>query len=328
MGIDLNRLKEVHLLKSNGATWESLGGEPVKSFYHRNKHYLRNIESELEIVDKKSPDVHWREYLDHATATQELRKKASCNQSGLTINKSGFSDLDFICLGDLHFFASGTDHRAIVELTDRILSHDNLYLVLLGDELETAINMRNVAEVTSQLMPPAIQLKVFESWLNEVKDRVLFATWDNHSSERFEKGAGVDMLGWIKSKSVPFFDSIGNATIKVGSQEYFLAATHKLRGKSSINPMAGHARYMRFDDPTREIVIAGDSHVCGSGWWYDGGIKRMGVNCGTMNVNSPYAKRYFSLYAQPVFPVVTLYGKEHNFTAVESLKEWEMYRGL
>lgn len=277
--------------------------------------------------EKKTGSVEWRELFEHADRTNQIRSKASSNNTLLNLDYHERDTLHFINLGDLHLFSGGTNHKAIETLTDRIRGNPNLGVVLLGDVLENAINMRSVAEVQGQSSSAALQLKALESWLFEIKDRILFSTHDNHSSERFEKAAGVDFYGWIMSKVCPFFDGIGVAKIKVGSQEYKVGATHKLRGKSMNDPTYGHKRYMRFDDQSLDVMLAGDSHKYGISHYDDGGRQRLAVNCGTANTNSAYAKRYFSLYSMPVFPVVTLYGDVKEFNAFPSIISWEKAHG-
>jgi hypothetical protein len=277
--------------------------------------------------EKKTGTVEWRELFEHADRANALKAKASGNNTFLSLDKGRDGILHFICLGDLHPFAGGTNHKALETLTDRILSNPSLNVVLLGDLLEMAINMRNVSEVTGQSVGPALQLKALESWLDEIKDRILFSTHDNHNSERFEKAAGVDFYGWIMSKVCPFFDGIGVAKIKVGSQEYKVGATHKMRGRSMLNPTHGQQRFMRFDDQSLDVMLAGDSHQYGISHYADGDHQRLAVNCGTANTNSAYAKRYFSLYSMPVFPVVTLYGDVKEFNAFPSIISWEKAHG-
>jgi hypothetical protein len=277
--------------------------------------------------EKKEGTTDWRELFEHADRTNYIRGKASSNNTLLSLDRGHVEVLHFICLGDLHFFSGGTNHKAIATLTDRILSNPQLGIVLLGDVLENAINMRSAAEVQGQSGSSAIQLKCLESWLNEIKERLLFSTHDNHSSERFEKAAGVDFYGWIMAKVCPFFDGIGVAKIQVGSQEYKVGATHKMRGRSMLNPTHGQQRFMRFDDQSLDVMLAGDSHQYGISHYADGDHQRLAVNCGTANTNSAYAKRYFSLYSMPVFPVVTLYGGLKEFNAFPSIISWEKAHG-
>lgn len=296
--------------------------EGFRSAVRRAKGSLKPVEPAF-TVDKKIGEIDWREGLRLADQITAAKRKASFNQSTATIT---FPDdapfVSFINLGDLHMFSSGTDHKAIEDLTDAILAEPNLYVVLLGDILETAINLRGVAEVQSNLMPTGYQLQAYESWLNTIRERVLFATWDNHSSERFERAAGCDFLGWITGRSVMFFDGKAHVDITLGQQVYKLFATHKVRGRSQNDPTYGLKRYGRFDAQDREILLAGDSHVPGIAKYFDGDRAKLAVNVGTLNTKSAYARRYFSLYSAPIFPVVTLFRDRHDFTAFWSLEEW------
>jgi hypothetical protein len=332
------RLEAYAEMRKQGIPWEEIGGgdgisgDAARCWMSRARIAIHSEESYTPPMlmlgadyEKKIGSTDWREYFWNVEETKRLRHASSGNNTFL--NLSYDSDLHFICLGDLHFFSPGTDHEGLLRLTERILSHKNLNVVLLGDVLEMAINLRNVSEVTGQLAPPVIQLKVLESWLEEIKDRVLFSTWDNHSSERLEKHAGVDVYGWLMAKSVPFFDGIGVANIKVGEQTYKVGATHKMRGKSILNATHGQQRYMRFDDQSLDIMLAGDSHVYGQSQYADGDRHRLAVNCGTANTNSAYGKRYFGLYSHPVFPVVSLYSDIHEFNSFISLVSWEKAHG-
>ena len=295
--------------------------ESARSALRRIKHAPDLQQPDFEI-DKTIGDPDWRKGLALATEIIKGKRAASYNQSTASLEFPNRERVDFICLGDLHFFSSGTDHEEIVALTERILAEPNLYIVLLGDIIENAINLRGVAEVQSNLMPTGYQLAIYEDWLREIKDRVLFATHDNHASERFEKNAGCDFFGWITSRMVAFFDGIAHVDIKLGKQVYKLMATHKTRGRSMLNPTHGQQRYGRFDAQDREILLAADSHVPGISKYRDGDTTKLAVNVGTLNVKSAYARRYFSVYSSPVFPVVSLYRERHDASAFWTLDEW------
>jgi hypothetical protein len=152
--------------------------------------------------------------------------------------------------------------------------------------------------------------------------KVLFATHDNHASERFEKNAGIDVFGLITSELVPFFDGIAHVDARFGDQTYKIMATHKVRGRSQSNATHGLQRYGRFEAPEREILLAADSHVPGVSKYKDGDITKLAVNVGTLNTKSAYARRYFSLYSSPVFPIVTLWRDRHDFSGWWTLEEW------
>jgi hypothetical protein len=281
----------------------------------------------VDMEDKKSASTDWRSGLRLASSIIKAKREASSNQSTAVIPFPNKKKVSFINLGDLHFFSSGTDHDAIEKLTDRIMREPDLYIVCLGDIIENAINLRSAAEVQSNLAPTGYQLSVYEDWLKYISPRVLIATHDNHASERFEKYAGVDIFGLITSKHVRFFDGMAHFSVTVGKQEYKIMATHKIRGRSRGNPTYGQQVYGRFEGQDRDIIIAADSHVPGVSKYVDGDHVKLAVNVGTLNVKSAYARRYFSLASNPVFPVVTLYRDMHEATGFWTLDEWSMAHG-
>jgi hypothetical protein len=68
--------------------------------------------------------------------------------------------------------------------------------------------------------------------------------------------------------------------------------------------------------------LAGDSHVTGVAKYTDGAVTRLALNCGSIQTNSGYAKRFFSLTTHDVFPCFTLSPDTHLFTPFWSVQEW------
>jgi hypothetical protein len=85
---------------------------------------------------------------------------------------------------------------------------------------------------------------------------------------------------------------------------------------------------MRFQGVDREIAIMGDIHTPAYNWYSDGPTERLSLVAGTLNVDSLYAKRYFSIFTQSHFPCIELHHKEHLFTAFPNLKSWKINRGV
>jgi hypothetical protein len=67
--------------------------------------------------------------------------------------------------------------------------------------------------------------------------------------------------------------------------------------------------------------MCGDSHVPGILRWNEGGTHRIAVKSGTIQA-SGYAKRYFSLTADKVFPVLQFFPDRHLAIAYRSVEEW------
>lgn len=280
------------------------------------------------ITDKKVGKVHWRDLVGHIEQGRDLSKKASWSQDYLTWElPEAQGPVAFICISDFHFGARSTDHSLILQLTDEILSIPELYVFILGDMTHMAIKLRGVAEVADNAITPEMQMDLLESWLEDIGDRVVCSTWDNHAVEREEKGTGVSLYKRIFNRKVAYHNGIGHVNVKVGSQVYKIAVSHTFRGRSIYNPIHAQQRYMKFEAQDREIALAGDSHVPGIAKWSDGPTIRMAINTGSTQLDSGYARRYFSLKTQPIFPCFTLDPDEHLFTPFWSINEMLKWRG-
>jgi len=278
--------------------------------------------------DKKQADFSWREWVDHAERTQELYRRASQTQTHANIGLGdGKHPAVLLPFSDQHIGGRGVTYREFRRLTEEILETPNLYLALLGDVAEFAIKLRSVAEVCAQIFGPDKQIQFIEGWFEEIWPKVAFASWCNHAVEREEKQAGSSAIKRIMAKRVVFFDGIGHADLQVGSQTYRIAASHKFRGYSYMNATHAGQRYMRFQGVDREIAMMGDIHQPAFQLYWDGPTKRLSMVAGTLNINSVYANRYFSIFTIPQFPCVELHHARHEFTPFESLGSWKAHSG-
>lgn len=279
-------------------------------------------------ANKKKADFKWREWSDHAERTQELYKRASQTQQHAKIALgNGKNPVLLLPFSDQHIGSRGTTYKEFRRLTEEILETKNLYIALLGDMTEFAIKLRSVAEVCAQIFGPDKQIQFMEDWFGEIKHKVAFASWENHETERSEKQVGFSFVKHLIGKDVVYFDGIGHADVHVGKQVYRIAATHKFRGYSYMNTTHAGARYMRFQGIDREIAIMGDIHQPAFSHYYDGPAERLSMVCGTLNVNSLYANRYFSIFTQPFYPCIELDHAEHRFSPFKSLGDWKRFRG-
>src|SRR5690606_2713981 len=110
-------------------------------------------------------EFNWREANQHIAGMQELKHKASWSQDTATIRIDTDEPICVLALSDTHIGDWATNHQMLEEITDEILATPNLYVALLGDLAQTAIKLRSVAEVTSNMLPPDLQLAYIDSWL-------------------------------------------------------------------------------------------------------------------------------------------------------------------
>jgi hypothetical protein len=192
-----------------------------------------------------------------------------------------------------------------------------------------AIRLRGVLEVTSQVLTPEMQEAFLEGWLDEIKDKVAFATWDNHAVMRQESQAGTSSVKNILSRRFVYHNGIGHSDIRVGGQVYKCAASHKFRGGSMFNRMHAQGRYVRQQASDRELVLMGDIHQAGYMYTEEGGHDAVYVTGGTLHQNSGYAKRFFSLKTAMHYPCVVLHQDKHEMVPFKTIAAATTYlRGL
>lgn len=272
-------------------------------------------------TNKKVADFQWREWAELAKHAQRLRHKASGSQKFATVTLGDNCPVHILPFGDQHMGAIGADYDAFFRITEEIKTTPNLYVLLMGDPTEMAIKMRSVAEVCAQVFAPDKQERFFEDWLEEIKHRVIGSVWCNHAVERQEKQAGSSYIKRLMQDRFIYFDGIGHLDVKLGTQTYKFAISHKFRGYSYMNACHAGSRYMRFQGIDREIAIMGDIHTPAFMKYYDGEVERLSMVSGTLNTDSSYATRYFSLFTQAQFPVIQLHHKEHSFTPFKNLHD-------
>lgn len=274
--------------------------------------------------DKRLGSFHWRDATRVLKEMQGIATAAKSSQDTATIDIATDEPVFCLFLSDTHLGDWAADYDLFMRITDEILETPNLYVGLLGDMVNLAINMRSVGEVTSgNLLPPELQAEYFSSWLDDVKHKVLFATWSNHDIMREEKGTGISVFRAIQEKRVVYHNGIGHPDIRVGGETYKFAVSHRFRGSSIENPCHSTMRYLRREGHDRELAAQGDSHVPGVATFYHGPTKKVAINTGSTQTRSTYARRHYSLFTQPEMPGVLLFPDKHRMIPYDSVEAWQ-----
>lgn len=263
-------------------------------------------------TDKKRSISTWRDVLSDLSQQQIKREARSFSQDQGQIAIETDRPICILTLSDTHIGSWATDYKLFEAMTQEIIDTPEFFVILLGDLLNMAIKLRSVAEIHDDALTPGDQFDVLESWLGDIGHKVLAATWDNHAVEREEKQAGSSTMARILSRRVIYHKGIGHLDIAVGEQVYKVAVSHHFQGTSIYNPVHGAQRYLIMQAPDREIAACGDSHVPGALNFMHNGAPRLAINTGSIQTNSVYAKRYFSLSTAPIFPCFTLDPREHR----------------
>jgi hypothetical protein len=274
------------------------------------------------------PHKGWRRMVEFLLHSQDIKSAHSRSTKHLKLAFPGDKPILLLPISDWHFGSFGTDYEAIMRFCEWIHRND-VKLALIGDMLQMSIKLRGVLEVSDNALTPELQMEFLKDWMKEFGPQCLFSTWDNHSVMRTEDATGLNPYGDIMAEHCPYFNGIGHIDIAIGEIEYKIAASHFFQGRSIYNPCHGQMRYARMEAHDRDVIIAGDSHVPGMIQYKDGGKVKTAINCGSLQGNSGYARRFFSITPHPEFPCLILSNEEHNAipfwdkeVAAKTLRGW------
>ncbi len=190
--------------------------------------------------DKKTAEFDWEEWCEWIEDGQELQKKASKNHTQANIRLGdGTKPVILFQLGDTHIGSWGADYALLRSITKEICETEGVYVALMGDLIEMAINMRGVTEVMGQVLSPSNQMDFLRSWLKRIMPKVAFSCWGNHETDREEKFSGLNSVRDMFAGEAVYFGGIGQPDIHVGEQTYRAAASHKFRGASIFDANFG-----------------------------------------------------------------------------------------
>jgi len=163
-----------------------------------------------------------------------------------------------------HLGGRYTWHKGVREIFDKILEIPNLYVALLGDEIEGFLpGFRDASAVADQVLPVKIQRKMLAAYLKRWSDagKVLFGCSSQHGGEWFESAVGLNPIKEeFHAARTPYFDGKGIAKLWVGQELYIAVVAHSFKGSSIYNPNHPQRRATLFDYPSADIAAMGDKH--------------------------------------------------------------------
>lgn len=278
------------------------------------------------ISDKKEESFHWTDLVELDKKMSEVQDSLSSSQDFAQIHLPATTPQAVTFISDWHAGSWGTSLQTIYDKTMQIIEND-LWVACLGDMLQMAIRMRGILEISDNKYSPRTQMKFLESWLQDIEPRLLWATWDNHSVIREEEAVGFSTYAELFKEKTIYHSGIGHLDLTVGDETYKFCTSHKFRGNTGSNPTGGQQRYMLNEGLDREIAVAGDSHRPGLAVYTNGPTRRYAINTGTLQLESGYARRFFSLYSHPAEPVLMLYPSEHRIVPFFSMEDYFAVKG-
>jgi hypothetical protein len=271
--------------------------------------------------DKQEIEFHWSDVLKPLEELQSIAKAASGSQDRAHIRIDTDSPAPVLFISDWHIGSWGTSYKTVASITQTIKDR-GLWVAVLGDMLQMSIKLRNVLEISDNALPPRLQMRFLQSWLEDIAPSIIFATFDNHSVMREEAATGFSQYAELFKAKTIYHSGIGHVDLIVGNETYKIASSHRFRGNSYLNPTHGQMRYGRMEGQDREVIVAGDSHCPAIQTYTDGPMERIAINCGTLQTDSGYAKRFFSLSTHDWMPVIEFWPDRHLFQSYPSLTHY------
>lgn len=302
----------------------------IKRFLNKNN-YPQGINGLRDLLSKEGitvedtvilNDLHWREMLPAIAEMKRIRGLNNGSSHYLNVSVSTKDSICVIPFGDAHIGAIGTDYELFQKITDEIINTPNLYIILMGDELDLAIKLRSLAEVLTSILTPELQVQFMKSWLEDIKHKVLFAIQGNHDA-RLKQIAGVDVPRNIINKVVPYSTGICHVNLKVGDVVYKVAAAHKFPGHSMWNVNHANKKYSAMQYPEGDIYMGAHTHRPGGAFDWESGRLKVYLNSATLKTKDEYAATWFSILTSPVYPCVVLNPNEKLISPFVSVKHWK-----
>lgn len=318
LGSHSKRAKEIIDKLELSIHWNNLRADIsyIWSEYIEGMGIIKQNEKTTITSDKEVGFTNWKEFVDIADKIQGLKKKGSFLQDTATINfKTDQNKIIVLCLSDLHLGSYATNYTLFKEFTKYILETKNLYVALFGDLTDNFVNFKkNIGAMFGQIFSPEQQDKILESWLEEIKDKLLFATWCNHS-EMEEKQTGKNRVKDILASKTVYFKGIGKCDITFNNKiTYRIGVTHKTRWHSSDNLTHGLKKLFKNDFQDCDIAIAGDKHEPAVEQTHIGGKERLAILIGSLKNDDLFSKRYFSFFSHATMPSIVFDTNEKRAT--------------
>lgn len=280
-------------------------------------------------MDKKEGIFNWRDWVPHLQERQELHERASSSQSEALVNiQTTYPCIVFKPMSDNHIGDIGVEYNRFTDFTEHLLKTPYLYTALLGDDTDNFVSFKNQMAMLSQILTPEEQDEFVESWLNEIKHKILFSTWGNHM-EFEEKVSARSTLKKLLNRNTVYFNGIGVCNISINEQKYKVVATHRTRYNSSFNKTHGLKQLARKDIPDADIYLSGHIHDPSMEWSFERGLFQLFMVMGTIKNNDGFGKRYFSYYSARKDGCIVLDSTSHRvlpFACLDDALEYAKLR--
>lgn len=230
-----------------------------------NYHSARRWKHEAEMVHRQQADQDDDALFDDleklAELSQSVRSRIDPVITHATIPLPGSAAI--LMAGCLHMGSRWTVHSMIREKLMEVMGLPGLHIGLFGDEVDDFISgsFAGAASVYDQALAPDLQRKMFELFIDRIKDRVLFGLWGQHGALWDKKQGWHYIKELYTRRGITYFDGQGYIKLYIGNQVYNVAVSHKFPGHSMYNPVHAQKRVLWQRFPNADLVVMGDKHT-------------------------------------------------------------------
>lgn len=271
-------------------------------------------------VPREIEKMDWRQWLNFAITTKDKLSKENGFGSQIATHEFKQDSVSIVFSSDWHLGSISTNYETFMRNIEYIMETPNLYIVVVGDTIDNFLTFPDKSAMLGQILTPQYQKKMLKSILDElVSTGKLIATgWGDHDSRFEEKLSGSDVIKTLSEGKVPYFAGKGVLRLKIGSQEYTCAVTHKSRFSSYLNETHSPSQEYRTFVPA-DICVTGHHHspaysVCNRfPIAREAGMKCGGqvilIRTGSYKENDTFSIRFWNVGTIGT-PTVVLYGSE------------------
>jgi len=321
--------QQIYLLRSKGHGRRFIS-KHLDISISKAQYWIRKFDEEnaQHVVSERPADnavemdgFGWREMLGKVQGMQHFKKSISKSNYSPDIHLKSDQPICIVPLADFHIGSYGTDYSHLERITDELVNTPNLYAILIGDELDLTIKLRSIPEVFSGVMTPEQQVAFCESWMEDIKEKVIASIAGNHDLRAYQQ-AGINVHKQIFAKFVPYSPGIMHIRLHLNDIVYNIAGNHTFRGYSMYNKLHGQKRFSREQWPEGDIYLAGHTHQPAYLWEIEHNKEKLYINTGTLKINDEYAKSRYSIHTHPAFPCFVLYPNVKRIVPYPSVRDW------
>jgi len=305
---------------SKESLWTPSGEIPISEILARKRNEV------IVYQDKKTPVVNPEEMLQHLAEARRIWKENQVGQREATVElRPAYPDLPVFIwlLNDSHIGSVYTDYERLLKDYQLVKETANFYTITNGDEVDNfLVDTAQAAGVYEDAISPEQQALIIQRLFKELAERqkLIAMSYGNHSD--FIQRGGLSFEGtWLRDLPCPVFNCGGLLTLRVGSQEYKIAMTHRFIGFSRFNPTNACKRFMELVYPEADIVYLAHSHVKEYLYFRRGNKERLAIIGGCYKIDDEYAqKKGLGIGGQMGGLVLKLSGQKKEMEVLESVQ--------